>query len=53
MLLLAGVPVSWVDDVHGERSTRARLVDWGEPANNGFMQRRFLRSADHLRARAV
>jgi len=35
-LLLAGVPVSWIDDDHGERSTRARLVDWDEPHNNVF-----------------
>lgn len=47
------MPVSWVDDIHGERSTRALLVDWDEPANDSFVQRRFLRSADHLRSQAV
>ena len=29
-LLLAGVPVSWIDDERGERSTRARLIDWDD-----------------------
>jgi type I restriction enzyme R subunit len=35
-LLLAGVPVTWIDDEHGERSTRARLIDWDVPDNNRF-----------------
>lgn len=34
--LLAGVPVSWVAGAEGEQSTRAKLVDWDEPANNVF-----------------
>jgi type I restriction enzyme R subunit len=34
--LLAGVPVSWIDDVRGEQSTRAKLIDWDGPANNEF-----------------
>lgn len=36
-LLLAGVPVTWIDPELGERSTRARLIDWDEPANNEFL----------------
>ncbi len=35
-LLLAGVPVSWLDGERGEQSTRARLIDWADPANNRF-----------------
>ena len=35
-LLLAGVPVSWVDSELGERSTRAKLVNWDEPSRNEF-----------------
>ena len=35
-LLLAGVPVSWIEDERGERSTRAKLVDWDEPSRNEF-----------------
>lgn len=34
--LLAGVPVSWIDEHDGERATRAKLVDWETPANNEF-----------------
>jgi type I restriction enzyme, R subunit len=36
-LLLAGVPVSWIDGDAGERSTRARLVDWDDPSSNEFL----------------
>jgi len=35
-LLLAGVPVSWIDDEQGERATRARLIDWDAPARNEY-----------------
>ncbi len=34
--LLAGVPVTWIDEHDGERATRAKLIDWDEPANNEF-----------------
>ena len=34
--LLAGTPVSWIDDVRGEQSTRAKLIDWDEPERNEF-----------------
>ncbi|MGI8700831.1 MAG: type I restriction endonuclease, partial [Nocardioidaceae bacterium] len=34
--LLAGVPVSWLAGADGEQSTRAKLMDWDEPANNVF-----------------
>ena len=36
-LLLAGVPVSWIDDALGERSTRAKLIDWEQPERNEFV----------------
>ena len=36
-LLLAGVSVSWIDDHEGERSTRAKLIDWDNPRNNEFL----------------
>jgi len=36
-LLLAGVPVTWIDPELGERSTRARLIDWEDSANNEFL----------------
>jgi len=35
-LLLSGVPVTWLDGAHGERSTRARLIDWDDPSCNVF-----------------
>ena len=35
-LLLSGVPVRWLDGDRGERSTRARLVDWDDPICNVF-----------------
>jgi type I restriction enzyme R subunit len=34
--LLAGVQVAWLDGADGERSTRAKLVDWEHPDNNVF-----------------
>jgi type I restriction enzyme R subunit len=34
--LLAGVPASWIDEEHGERATRAKLIDWDVPSNNEF-----------------
>ena len=35
-LLLSGVPVAWLDGARGERSTRARLIDWDDPSRNVF-----------------
>jgi len=36
--LIAGVPVSWLDDAGVEQSTRARLVDWANaPKNNEYL----------------
>ncbi len=35
-LLLAGVQVSWLEGAEGERSTRAKLVDWEHPERNVF-----------------
>ena len=35
-LLIAGVPISWLDDEGMERSTRARLVDWSNLGANEF-----------------
>ena len=34
--LLAGVQVSWIEDARGERSTRAKLIDWDDPGSNEF-----------------
>jgi type I restriction enzyme, R subunit len=35
-LLLSGMPISWLDDEGMERSTRANLIDWKDPAHNDF-----------------
>lgn len=35
-LLLAGVPVAWLDGERGEWSTRAKLIDWDDPSRNVF-----------------
>ena len=35
-LLLGGVPVTWLDGDLGERTTRAKLIDWEEPDRNVF-----------------
>ncbi|MDO8184769.1 type I restriction endonuclease subunit R [Conexibacter sp. JD483] len=34
-MLLSGIPVTWIDE-DGERSTRAKLIDWETPWNNEF-----------------
>jgi type I restriction enzyme, R subunit len=36
-LLLAGIPISYVDDNDVEQDTHAKLVDFDDPANNEFM----------------
>jgi type I restriction enzyme, R subunit len=36
-LLIAGVPISWLDQDGIERSTRARLVDWSDVDKNEFL----------------
>ena len=36
-LLLAGIPISYIDDDDVERDTHAKLVDFDEPANNEFL----------------